>query len=79
MILEWATTSASEGFPRFPAKTDEMNDNRYTRLTTAHIIDNGISLSHQASNGRSMYYFTMVSAKIGPESSQVHLKLVEPE
>jgi hypothetical protein len=44
-----------------------------------YIVHNCIGFRHQASDGRGMHNFTMVSTKTRPKSSKMHLKLIKTE
>jgi hypothetical protein len=45
----------------------------------AHIIDNCVTLSHQASDRRGMSHLPMIAAQISPKRSNMDLKLVKSE
>jgi hypothetical protein len=77
-LPEWMTVIASVSVPEFPESTVSQCL-VIKSLMVAHIIDNCITLRHQASDRRGVRYFAVIAAQINPKRSNMHLKLVEAE
>ena len=67
-LPEWMTVIASVIVPKFPESTvSKCKCQAIIFLMVAHIIDNCITLCHQASDRRGVSYFAMIAAQISPK------------
>jgi hypothetical protein len=65
-LPEWMTVIESVTVPEFPESTVSKCQ-AIISLMVAHIIDNCVALSHQASDRRGVSYFAMIAAQISPK------------
>lgn len=64
-LPEWMTVIASVTVPGFPEST--VSNRAIISLMVAHIINNCVTLCHQASDRRGVSYFAMIAAQISPK------------
>ena len=62
---EYLTVIASVTVPKFPESNVSKCPSH--NMMVAHIIDNCVTLRHQASDRRGMSYFAMIAAQISPK------------